>query len=258
MSDTFTDNQEVTASDLNNIAIDLGYADYSHFPETPPQSAVSALNQITGDLVSAGVLLTGNKCNVTFSDNKIYVATGIIIFDSGAKKRIEEVQSLDVLDGGTNYIYGLNDTANNTIELVCSLTEPTTGDFVKLAEVADGVVTDIRTYPTAAVNLPTLNSYQKIAEIPLRASTNNGTEYELIKTQPTEINNYNFISYGLNNIYGYETSREVLQFTDNTTPVVYIKGADCKFVKSGFNLLIYAIYSSTGSYSVDLKNIILM
>ena len=50
-SETFLDDQTVTAQDLNNIAVDLGYADYSHFPETPPQSAVSALNQITADLV---------------------------------------------------------------------------------------------------------------------------------------------------------------------------------------------------------------
>lgn len=35
MTDTFLDNQEVTAQDLNNIAIDLGYAEYSHFPGKP-------------------------------------------------------------------------------------------------------------------------------------------------------------------------------------------------------------------------------
>ena len=115
MADTFLYNQTVTAEDLNSSAINLGVADYSHFPETPPQSAVSALNQITADLVSKGVLFSLNKCNVTVSNNVATVNTGIIVFDSGAKKRITTAQTINLLSNSANYIYALNDEINNKI-----------------------------------------------------------------------------------------------------------------------------------------------
>ena len=38
MADVFFNDQLVTANDLNQIAVDLGAADYTHFPETPPQA----------------------------------------------------------------------------------------------------------------------------------------------------------------------------------------------------------------------------
>lgn len=163
MSDaTFLDNQEVTAQDLNDIAIDLGYPDYSHFTEQTPPSAVSALNQITADLVSPGVLLSGNRCAVTYSDGIVYVDTGIIVFESGAKKRIGAMQQLQAHDG-TNCIYALNDTINNTILLKCSEAFPTEGDFVKLGTVTDGVVgNDMKAYCMAKVALPSKPNYKII------------------------------------------------------------------------------------------------
>ena len=133
MPDSFFNNQEVTAEDLNNIAIDLGFADYSHFPENPPQSAVSALNQITADLTSEGILQIGNKCAVSIEGNTIIVQDGVCVFANGAKKRIENAISVEFIEGGTNYVYLFNDIAGNKIELVDSLTEPISGDFVMLA-----------------------------------------------------------------------------------------------------------------------------
>lgn len=161
MSDaTFLDNQEVTAQDLNDIAIDLGYADYSHFPEETPPSAVSALNQITADLVTPGILLTGNRCEVTYSDGIIYVDTGIIVFESGAKKRIESIQQLQALKG-TSCVYALNDTINNTISLKCSEEFPTEGDFAKLAIVSDGLVTSERVFSTSKVSIPVMDGVEE-------------------------------------------------------------------------------------------------
>lgn len=162
MADTFLDNQTVTAEDLNSIAIDLGVADYSHFPETPPQSAVSALNQITSDIVGKGVLLALNNCNVTVSQGVATVNTGIIVFETGAKKRITTAQSLNLISGVDNYIYALNDIANNTIKLVTSSALPTTGDLVSIAKVsASGNVTPMRDWSKANVDLPTKQKYYK-------------------------------------------------------------------------------------------------
>lgn len=153
MPDSFLNNQEVTAEDLNNIAIDLGFADYSHFPENPPQSAVSALNQITADLTSEGILMTGNRMAVSIDNNVITVKDGICVFKSGAKKRIEVGENVSVpyIEGGTNYLYLLNDTAGNKIELINSLEEPVSGDFVMLATITNSKITDKRRLSTSRV-----------------------------------------------------------------------------------------------------------
>ena len=97
----------VTADDLNNIAVDLGIPDYSRFPEEPPQSAVSALNAITMDLTSKGILQIGSCMNVSVSDNVITVADGVCVMDNGAKKRLTEPVNLPCIEGGTNYVYCL-------------------------------------------------------------------------------------------------------------------------------------------------------
>lgn len=152
MADTFLNNQEVTAEDLNNIAVDLGYADYSHFPEDPPQSAVSALNQITADLTSAGILQIGNKCAVSISDTTIVVQDGVCVFGNGAKKRIEGTLTVDFIEGGTNYVYLFNNVSGNVIQLVNSLTAPTSGDYVMLAEIdTDKTVRTTRTFSRAKI-----------------------------------------------------------------------------------------------------------
>ena len=243
MSDaTFLDNQEVTAEDLNNIAIDLGYPDYSHFPEETPPSAVSALNQITADLVSAGVLLTGNRCAVTYSNGNIYVDTGIIVFESGAKKRIETMQQLQALEG-TSCIYALNNTVENTISLVCSNEFPVEGDFVKLASITGGVVTDTRKYSIAKVDLPTMNYFEENTEefdFYQDGRTGNVIEYRLKKTITFGSDKFNFIKYQYK---GYSTgfnyyATHVYQFTGNE--LNDLNSRYC-FVKEGNSVKIYAL-----------------
>lgn len=255
MSDEFLDNQIVTAADMNNIAIDLGYSDYSHFPETPPQSAVSALNQITSDLVSKGVLILGNKCNVTASGGTAYVDTGVIVFDSGAKKRIEAVQSLSLTAGSINYIYAINDTVNNTIELVCSTEEPSTGDFVMLAEVSEnGKVTNKCNYSSAKVNVPTKNSYQKLSySFYVKTTDYDISDWMLYGSISTEIDNYNFIILKNKNDYEYKIAK-----FENGETITKIGILELKFVRDGFNIDVYIKYTYTNSsYSLSL-NIYLM
>ena len=246
MSDaTFLDNQEVTAEDLNNIAIDLGYPDYSHFPEETPPSAVSALNQITADLVSAGVLLTGNRCAVTYSNGNIYVDTGIIVFESGAKKRIETMQQLQALEG-TSCIYALNNTVENTISLVCSNEFPVDGDFVRLASVTGGAVTDTRKYSTAKVDLPTVNYFEENTEefdFYQDARTGDVIEYRLKKTITFGSDKFNFIKYtysrGDDTNNGYRIWRtQFHQFTGNELNDL---NSQIRIVKEGNIVRVYAL-----------------
>ena len=197
MADTFTDNQEVTATDLNNIAIDLGYADYDHFPETPPQSAVSALNQITKDLTSKGVLQALNKCEITASGGNISVATGIIVFDTGAKKRIETAVTL-TSQNGTSYVYALNNTNDNTITLNCDTAFPTSGDYVKLATVTDNVVTDMREWSKSTVVTDAPHTSETVHVSITNAEIAAVAKGELVKSYQLKSASYSVLSYYIN------------------------------------------------------------
>ena len=229
MTDTFLDNQEVTAQDLNNIAIDLGDAEYSHFPENPPQSAVSALNQITADLTTKGVLLSGNRCMVTYASNKIYVDTGIIVFESGAKKRIETTQTLDFISGGTNYVYAIHDTSANKISLVNATANPASGDYVALAAVAaDGSVTYTAPLSTAKVGLSAGNSKQ-IINFSKRFYFGQYTTISTISLADWNNHEYAFYSFS-SNIGGYietESLIDTISISDTLTRPYFI----LRFVK---------------------------
>lgn len=194
MSDTFLYNQEVTAEDLNNIAIDLGLPEYSAFSDGTLY-AVDALNQITADLVEPGILLTGNRCSVTYQNGIIYVDTGIVVFNSGAKKRIDEKQSFTALEG-KSYIYAIHDTANNRISLVCADAFPAEGDYIKLATVEDGVVTGLRTTCKSKTDLKTLNLSEDVEDFYFSTyKSEYGNDYLLKKTINCNIECFRFMLF---------------------------------------------------------------
>ncbi len=172
------DNAEITAEILNEISTDLGYPDFK-FVEGE-KFGNDKLNAITGDLVSKGILFKDDRCRCVLADNKITVNTGVIVFDNGSKKRIAEAVTLDVLEGGTNYVYAKNDTSNGKIYLANSLTEPD-GDFVPLCTVTDGVVTDRRVFAKAKLYLFSEgNSYCK--EFYLTLGDDNQGQYNGVKS----------------------------------------------------------------------------
>ncbi len=142
---------EVGAAALNQIAVDLGgveFADGDNAFVEGTEYTIDALNRITSTLVTKGILLTGGRCKPTFSDGIISIADGICVFSNGAKKRQNSIETISYIEGGTNYVYFLNDTSNkNKISLVNSLTEPVNGDYIMLAEVSEnGNLMDKRTY----------------------------------------------------------------------------------------------------------------
>lgn len=249
-SETFLDDQTVTAQDLNNIAVDLGYADYSHFPETPPQSAVSALNQITADLVTAGILQSGNNCAVTLSNGKARIDTGVIVFETGAKKRIEEAVLIDLMSSGTNCIYALNDTVNNAIKIVCAAEFQTSGDFIKLAKIENSTVTDMRQFATAKVAFTTPAVTQSIGDIELPSNLPEGT-YTLQATRTLASESFTYLlceqKYGGRSYYedGYH------KFDENGE--IYFSSAKIK--RNGKTL---EIYYRGGGYHMSLKNMVLI
>lgn len=144
------DNQEVTTDTLNNIAIDLGATTFNGF--TTNKFGVDELNNITKSLVSKGVTQGSNKCKPYLSGSDLYISTGTIIFDTGAKIRITSPQQ--VTAQVSTYIYALNDTSRNIAEIVVSETKPTTGDFVLLAYLDENSkLTDMREWSRSNVLL---------------------------------------------------------------------------------------------------------
>lgn len=203
MQPDFMVNQTVSAADLNNIAVDLGDAEFSHFPETAPQSAVSALNSITADLVTAGIIYDDNACNVSLSsdETKVYVGKGIIVFSNGAKIRITEQQTFDISfinTGDTYKLYASYNEDANIAALNISETYPVSGEYVKIAEIKKiggiGVsITQNRTFCTPkALNFVT--SY-KAYDINKSFTSDGG----IMLTIPKELwNNANMFAYELN------------------------------------------------------------
>ena len=165
MTTTFEDNIEVTLEDINNIAVDLGYTDFSAFDTE--KFGVDKLNQITADIVSSGVLRTGENgalgCNVIAADGKAYVQPGVIVFESGAKVRITESFGIDIISG--TVIYAFNDSTTGKASIAASEVLPA-GDCVLLAEVnGESIVEDRRSGCVARVVLTadTPNVYREVS-----------------------------------------------------------------------------------------------
>ena len=195
-------NQEITTTTLNNIAIDLGATSFNGF--TTNKFGADALNDITKAIVSKGVTLGANKCKPYISYGKLYISSGTIIFESGAKIRIINPQP--VTAEPSTYIYALNDTVRNIAQIVVADRLPTTGDFVMLAYLDEnGAVSDRRQWAQSNVLLATTN----YPEIPLTFDFSTGQSLEV----PVSWDGYSRIIYKHwnRNIYGFDSTLCVSQ-----------------------------------------------
>ena len=214
------------------------------------RESISALNQITADLVTAGILQSGNNCAVTLSNGKARIDTGVIVFETGAKKRIEEAVLIDLMSSGTSCIYALNDTVNNAIKIVCAAEFQTSGDFIKLAKIENSTVTDMRQFATAKVAFTTPAVTQSIGDIELPSNLPEGT-YTLQATRTLASESFTYLlceqKYGGRSYYedGYH------KFDENGE--IYFSSAKIK--RNGKTL---EIYYRGGGYHMSLKNMVLI
>lgn len=141
MSDGIYYNQEVTTDTLNEIAIDLGATSFNGF--TTNKFGANELNQITAALVGKGVLLSGDMCRPVISDGLLYISSGTIVFENGAKKVLTEAVNVPLT--ASTCIYAFNDVAAGTCSIISAEAFPDAGDYVKLASVDEsGNVIDAR------------------------------------------------------------------------------------------------------------------
>ena len=153
MTDSFLLNQEVTATMLNDVAIDLGAASFSKF-QNGVETAVSELNGITQELTSRGVLRSGNQCEPSYSNGAVSVATGVVVFETGAKRKLTENIAIEIPSSDTHYVYFENDHNLNEIFLRASTDAPdTNSDTVMIATVQNSVCNDAREWSTPKVTM---------------------------------------------------------------------------------------------------------
>ena len=109
---------------------------------------VDELNDITGNLINKGVFKgEGSGCIPIVSSGGVKIQSGLVVFGSGVKARIDtDGVTLPFAVGVTNYVYLVCDTATNTVEAKCETVEPVTGDFVIGEVSAAGVAVDKRQF----------------------------------------------------------------------------------------------------------------
>lgn len=261
----FKYSQIVSAANLNNVAIDLGDAQFDHFSDSVPY-AVDQLNAITGDLVTAGVLNILNNCAVTVSANGININTGVAVFGDGAKIRITEPLSLPY-SAGELFFYKDPTTKEVTAE-VGTLPQD---NYVWLATVQnESTFIDRRTFAKAKVTLltegnsflktlevPTFSDYQNLPSNPLLIPSD-GTNKIIFETFSSYNNNWILRSLYLfdpsnlsfNGFYGYSANYKV---QDGLT-VYFMKYSGTPYydlsatatTESGNLVFNFSISSSTG------------
>ena len=154
---TFADNTEVTLENMDNIVRDLGDTEFSEFSTN--KFGVYALNSITSDLVSAGILRTEENANMgcepIIDGTNVIIGTGVIVFDTGAKLRITEAETF--VKTTSTYIYAKNDHITGIAIIVMSETAPTNQmDAVPICRIdASGNLIDLRSSAVAKVPLTT-------------------------------------------------------------------------------------------------------
>ena len=145
-SSTIMYDAAVTTTDLANIAIDLGKSTFT-FTET--KFGADALNQITEDLATAGII-PGllDEFEVASFTNSITVKSGVAIFGDGSKVRSKKSLNIDKVTGEDTYLRLVR--ANDGNVFLRYTSEPKIASYEQSVELArfdsEGNMTSTRQY----------------------------------------------------------------------------------------------------------------
>lgn len=155
------DNDIITASDLNNIAADLGKTTFANYNDTQTYN-IDSLNDITAAIVSKGILSRFDKCACSLIGTALTIKTGIIVFESGAKIRITSNKIINIPDSTNKYyVYAHRDATTGTATIQVQTALPESGDIVELCEIDGGILTDKRTFATSKVAIPATETWNR-------------------------------------------------------------------------------------------------
>lgn len=243
----FTDNQTVTAADLNQVAIDLGKPTFANFVDNTAYN-IDKLNEITSAIVGAGIAIgIGNACKCTMSNGNISIDTGLIFFNSGAKIRLDTAQTIEYTTSAEKqYVYAYNDTALNNISIVIDTEAPTASmDTVMLCTVTDGNLTDSREFSKANVSIPSASQvYQYEKTLYFRASQ---------KMQADIINNNQ--EYSIAAVYDYVRGCYIAGMLKNNTEVTFSINNynDVYLTKQGTQIKVSTYFAGRGTNQTSVK-----
>lgn len=282
-TETFMDNATYGASDINGIVQKLSTQGISIEFEDILNDGVSYtpsdLNQLFAAIASEGV--TKDSCRVVMSDGNAKVAAGTIVFADGSTLTVDSAGVvLTVTPGVKNYVYAIAQPSLNHNYLKCETTAPT-GDYVMLAEVENGVVTDKRKFAAskfvAGYNMHEVITISKAYTAPIANDTGNPTNWHLVDTIPVKKSDYKKCLFKNNNAsylnvdrmpidtvwnldtgkcgYGGEFGAQAMPYLTDRIRVysysssVKSSGFYLKFVKNGLNIEVYTVASGTGESS---------
>lgn len=178
------------------------------------------INSIRASFISSGVLgSTVPALNVTISDGKVFVSSGMAVFADGSSLRVDdEGVELEYTEGAINYVYLLNDSLLNKNTVNIS-TEAPVGDYVLLAEIDEtGTISDKRTYATAKYAALGIQRCYVDLTIPGKTNGWDGTEFVLLGTLNVD---KNLRAVTLQNKYDY-----YYQYKEETK---FIRDSDIEF-----------------------------
>ena len=280
---SFMDNATYGASDINGIIKKLSTQGISVEFEDILNDGVSYtpsdLNQLFAAIVSDGV--TKDSCRVVMSDGNAKVSSGTIVFADVSTLTVDSAGVLlTVTQGVKNYVYAIAQPSLNQNYLKCEATAPT-GDYVMLAEVENGVLTDKRKFATskfvAGYNMHEVITISKTYTAPIANNNSNPTNWSLVDTISVKKSDYKKCLFKNNNasylnvdrtpidtVWDLETGKcgyggefgtqEMPYITDRIRVYSYSSsvkssGFYLKFVKNGLNIEVYAVASGTGGSS---------
>lgn len=138
------DNDIITASELNNIAADLGETTFSNYNDSQTYN-IDNLNDITAAIVTKGILSRFDRCACSLIGTVLTIKTGIIVFESGAKIRITSNKIINIPDSTNKYfVFAHRDATTGAATIQVQTALPDSGDIVELCEIDGGILTDKR------------------------------------------------------------------------------------------------------------------
>ena len=290
-TETFMDNATYGANDINGIIKKLSTQgisiEFDDILNDGVSYTPSDLNQLFAAIVSDGV--TKDSCRVMMNDGNAKVSAGTIVFADGSTLTVDSAGVvLTVTQGVKNYVYAITQPSLNHNYLKCETTAPT-GDYVMLAEVENGVVTDKRKFAAskfvAGYNMHEVFNVNKSYTAPYWDDAINPTNWRLVDTIPVKKSDYKKCLFKNNDAtylntedtpieviwdldtescgYGgslgyqerpYSNDRiRIYRYSNSTVG----SGFYIKFVRNGSNIEVYSISSSNSSsrtvnYTIEL------
>lgn len=191
----FLANQYVSDVDINAVGYNLANTVYTSF-NNDTVYGVNELNAITSHMMSKGVKRNyKNECSVTLNEGIVHIDSGLAFFDNGATISIDEDGiDLTVVDNTEQqYIYLFFDESLNVAGARCGTLPEANVSYVMLGTIADGIVTQNRTFSFLNVDVKGSNEVLVVEVEPVICYVRGKVAYEY--STPFNITKYRKIYF---------------------------------------------------------------